>query len=78
VDFDHGLNVAINWLREALGDFAEEPRYVDSVPGHHAKSIVRAPSARSAYVTNSGSNDVSMYTSIAGTGFVTPIGTVET
>jgi TolB-like protein/DNA-binding winged helix-turn-helix (wHTH) protein/Flp pilus assembly protein TadD len=32
VDFDHGLNIAINKLREALGDSADEPRYVQTVP----------------------------------------------
>jgi TolB-like protein/DNA-binding winged helix-turn-helix (wHTH) protein/Flp pilus assembly protein TadD len=32
VDFDHGLNIAINKLREALGDSAEEPRFVQTVP----------------------------------------------
>lgn len=32
VDFDHGLNIAINKLREALGDSAEEPRYIQTVP----------------------------------------------
>ena len=31
-----GLNIALNWLREALDDSAEEPRDVNSVPGHHA------------------------------------------
>jgi TolB-like protein/Flp pilus assembly protein TadD len=31
VDFDHGLNKAINKLREALGDSAESPRYVETV-----------------------------------------------
>ena len=32
VDFDHGLNSAMNKLREALGDAAENPRYVETVP----------------------------------------------
>src|SRR3954464_14345306 len=32
VDFDHGLHTAINKLREALGDIAESPRYVETVP----------------------------------------------
>ena len=32
VDFDHGLNSAMNKLREALGDTAENPRYVETVP----------------------------------------------
>ncbi|HWY06270.1 MAG TPA: tetratricopeptide repeat protein [Candidatus Acidoferrales bacterium] len=32
VDFDHGVNTAINRLREALGDSAENPRYIETVP----------------------------------------------
>jgi TolB-like protein/DNA-binding winged helix-turn-helix (wHTH) protein/Tfp pilus assembly protein PilF len=31
VDFDHGLNKAINKLRHALGDSAEAPRFVETV-----------------------------------------------
>lgn len=31
VDFDQGLNKAINKLREALGDSAEEPRFVETL-----------------------------------------------
>src|SRR6185369_7136346 len=32
VDFDRGLNKAMNRLREVLGDSAEEPRYIETVP----------------------------------------------
>ncbi len=32
VDFDHGLNKAINKIREALGDTAESPRFVETFP----------------------------------------------
>src|SRR5215831_7270573 len=31
-DFDHGLNNAINRLREALCDSADKPRYVETLP----------------------------------------------
>jgi TolB-like protein/DNA-binding winged helix-turn-helix (wHTH) protein/Flp pilus assembly protein TadD len=31
VDFDHGLNRAINKIRDALGDSAEKPRFVETV-----------------------------------------------
>jgi TolB-like protein/DNA-binding winged helix-turn-helix (wHTH) protein len=31
VDFDHGLNKAINKVRKALGDSAENPRFVETV-----------------------------------------------
>jgi hypothetical protein len=32
VDFDHSLNTAVNKLREALGDSASTPRYVETLP----------------------------------------------
>lgn len=32
VDFDHSLNTAINKLREALSDSAENPRYIETLP----------------------------------------------
>jgi TolB-like protein/DNA-binding winged helix-turn-helix (wHTH) protein/Tfp pilus assembly protein PilF len=31
VDFDHGLNKAINKIRDALGDSAESPRFVETI-----------------------------------------------
>ena len=32
VDFNHGLNAAVNKLREALSDSAEGPRYIETLP----------------------------------------------
>src|SRR6476660_5418707 len=32
VDFDRGLNKAVNRLREALGDSAESPRFIETLP----------------------------------------------
>jgi TolB-like protein/DNA-binding winged helix-turn-helix (wHTH) protein len=32
VDFDHGLNKAVNRLREALGDSAENPQFIETLP----------------------------------------------
>src|ERR1700704_5107836 len=31
VDTDHGLNTAVNKIREALSDSAEEPRYIETL-----------------------------------------------
>src|SRR5207245_7269225 len=54
VDFDHGLNAAIRRLRDALGDSAENPRFVETVarrgyrffaPINGAAATVIAPSA---------------------------------
>lgn len=33
VDFEHGLNAAMNKLRRALSDSAENPRYIETTPG---------------------------------------------
>src|SRR5712691_2212546 len=32
-DFEQGLNSAVNKLRQALGDSADQPRYIETVPG---------------------------------------------
>ena len=32
VDFDNSLNTSINKLREALGDSAERPRFIETLP----------------------------------------------
>ena len=32
-DFEHGLNAAVNKLRQALGDSADQPRYVETISG---------------------------------------------
>ena len=32
VDFEHGLNAAVTRLRQALGDSADKPRYIETVP----------------------------------------------
>ena len=32
VDFEHGLNAAVKRLRDALGDAAETPRFIETVP----------------------------------------------
>lgn len=47
VDFDHGINNAIKRLREALGDTAETPRYVETLPrrGYRFLNTVAAPNS---------------------------------
>ena len=32
VDFDHGVNIAVNKLRDALGDAADKPRFIETLP----------------------------------------------
>jgi cholera toxin transcriptional activator len=45
VDFDHSLNTAINKVREALGDSASSPRYVETLArrGYRFIAPVQAP-----------------------------------
>jgi TolB-like protein/DNA-binding winged helix-turn-helix (wHTH) protein/Flp pilus assembly protein TadD len=48
VDFDHGLNKAINKIREALGDSAEAPRFIETVAkrGYRFLADVRVAGGR--------------------------------
>src|SRR5690348_17013733 len=34
VDFEHGLNKAINRIRQALDDDADNPRFIETLPRH--------------------------------------------
>jgi DNA-binding winged helix-turn-helix (wHTH) protein/Tol biopolymer transport system component len=45
VDFDNSLNTAINKIREALGDCAENPRFVETLPrrGYRFVGVVERP-----------------------------------
>ena len=46
VDFDHGLNAAVKRLRDALGDSAENPRFVETLArrGYRFLAPVESPS----------------------------------
>ncbi|HWY67775.1 MAG TPA: winged helix-turn-helix domain-containing protein [Terriglobales bacterium] len=48
VDFDHGLNASVNRLREALGDSAEQPQFIETLPrrGYRFIGSITAPSER--------------------------------
>jgi DNA-binding winged helix-turn-helix (wHTH) protein/Flp pilus assembly protein TadD len=39
VDFEHGLNAAVNRLRQALGDSADQPRYIETLSGRGYRFI---------------------------------------
>jgi cholera toxin transcriptional activator len=40
VDFDRGLNKAVNRLREALGDSAENPLFIETLPKKGYRFVV--------------------------------------
>ena len=46
VDFDHGLNKSIQKLRDALGDSASSPRYIETIPRTGYRFIAFAGDAR--------------------------------
>ena len=47
VDFDHSMGTAVNKLREALGDSAQKPRYVETLPRLGYRFIGKIKQARS-------------------------------
>lgn len=57
VDFDHSLNTAINKVREALGDSASSPRYVETLARRGYRFI--APVQRDSRPTTPPGNDAS-------------------
>ena len=44
-DFEHGLNAAVNRLRQALGDSADQPRYIETLPGRGYRFIAPVQSS---------------------------------
>ncbi len=40
VDFEHSINTAIKRLRQALGDSAEQPKYIETIPRHGYRLMV--------------------------------------
>ena len=54
VDFEDGLNTAVKKLRDALGDDAEQPRYIETVPRHGYRFLAEvtqiAPPARAVVI----------------------------
>src|SRR5713226_7933670 len=46
VDFEHGLNAAMNRLRQALGDSADQPRYIETLPGRGYRFVAPVQDAQ--------------------------------
>ncbi len=57
VDFDHSLNKAINKLREALGDSAETPRFIETIPRRGYRFLASIDLAREPFPKRSCSLD---------------------
>ena len=53
VDFDHGLNTAINKVREALGDSAASPRFVETVARRGYRFLAPVQPAEAPLMTQS-------------------------
>src|ERR1700719_1424362 len=53
VDFEHGLNAAVNRLREALGDSAEQPRFIETIPRRGYKFIAQVEGSSALAVMSS-------------------------
>ncbi len=45
VDFDHGINMAVAKLRQALGDSSEQPKFVETVAGRGYRFVVAVQAA---------------------------------
>src|SRR6516165_7512662 len=43
VDFDNSLNAAVNKLREALGDSADRPRFIETLPRRGYRFLATVP-----------------------------------
>ena len=54
VDFDHGLNTAITKIRTALGDSAENPRFVETLPRRGYRFIAPVDGASPPAVSQNG------------------------
>jgi DNA-binding winged helix-turn-helix (wHTH) protein len=48
VDFNHGLNAAVNKLRETLADSAEEPNYIETLPRRGYRFVATVETASEA------------------------------
>ena len=54
-DFEQGLNSAVNVVRKTLSDSADQPRYIETVPGHGYRFIAPVRSAVAGQETHTSS-----------------------
>jgi Tol biopolymer transport system component/DNA-binding winged helix-turn-helix (wHTH) protein len=76
VDFDHSLNTAINKIREALGDSAENPRFVETLARRGYRFIVPvevvSPSIRPAEAKSASADNATPLPEDSGSGLLRP------
>lgn len=71
VDFEHGLNFCINRIREALGDNAETPRFIQTLPRRGYRFIAPVETAARAVSQNETlRRDVSAGTTVTAVGAI--------
>jgi len=56
VDFDHSLHNAIGRIREVLGDSAETPRYIETLPRRGYRFIARVEEVRAPRISEANGN----------------------
>lgn len=74
VDFDHSLNTAINKVREALGDSASSPRYVETLArrGYRFVAPVEIPQPNAQLNSQPGLQNVAAPNGLAGESVAAP------
>jgi TolB-like protein/DNA-binding winged helix-turn-helix (wHTH) protein/Tfp pilus assembly protein PilF len=56
VDFDHGLNKAVSKIREALGDSAENPRFIETIAGRGYRFLADVTIVQAERLETAGTN----------------------
>ena len=68
VDFEHGLNAAVRRIREALGDSADAPKYIETLPRRGYRFIAPVESVPSLASAQSSNPQISEPTRLPATG----------
>src|SRR5438477_11580026 len=61
VDFDHSLNTAVNKIREALGDSASSPRFVETLARRGYRFIAPVDSVAAAATASTSAQDEALH-----------------
>ena len=78
VDFDHSLNTAINKVREALGDSASSPRYVETLARRGYRIIAPVQAPAQAVIQHEGPSAHALNSDSAHSGNVTATTSIKT